>query len=370
MGARPVTHVVRLLLLVALMGLPACTAQNPTPSPRGVPDTRALVALVPHGMRQIPVRLTLPVRVDTAARIGGLRPIGGSNGGTAYVLTQAPSGLQVSAIDAAGAVTSVRVVRRPTGALAVFGGHRDLMAYGASSGRRDLLVVSSTSGKQQTVAATLVGPAAERSDLYAARWSRAGSALYFGRNPSGLGGYAAYLGDGLSSLSRYDLARKSVQTLVPYADGPGAPIACIDDLSGDQRRVVDTCVAGEVRVLDLSTGEITAVYPPSAAAAFGLLRDARFSPDGSRVAFALNRGNPEAERGAIAVSRRLGGRAQFVVLGPRGSLVMLLGWLNGRTLLVQTQAVNCSKACSTIWVARLGTDHLQRLADATAATLS
>jgi tricorn protease-like protein len=73
---------------------------------------------------------------------------------------------------------------------------------------------------------------------------------------------------------------------------------------------------------------------------------ARFSPDGSRVAFALAAGDPSAEQGWIAVSDGASGSSKLVLTSEAGSFDSVIGWLDDQTLLVQVNAISCSSGCS------------------------
>ena len=110
---------------------------------------------------------------------------------------------------------------------------------------------------------------------------------------------------------------------------------CLDALSGDYRFVADHCTPNTITIRDLSSGASSSIQPPAAAAGARLLGSARFSPDGKRLAFALAVGDPNAEKGWVAVSDGTGGASRLILTGQPGLIYTVIGWLDDQTVLVQ-----------------------------------
>src|SRR5258705_13899794 len=91
---------------------------------------------------------------------------------------------------------------------------------------------------------------------------------------------------------------------------------CLDDISPDESQAALHCGLQDISVLSPAGGGVTHIQPPPEVAEFGQLGDARFSPDGSRLAFGLARGAPDAEQGWVAVSLGMSGPARLVATSP------------------------------------------------------
>jgi tricorn protease-like protein len=89
-------------------------------------------------------------------------------------------------------------------------------------------------------------------------------------------------------------------------------------------------------VRSLDTGHTVTILPPAVVKDKSILGSARFSPDGSRLAFAGAKGDPDAEQGWLAVSDGLGSSSSLIITSEPGQYFTVLGWLNDSTLLVQT----------------------------------
>jgi len=93
---------------------------------------------------------------------------------------------------------------------------------------------------------------------------------------------------------------------------------------------------------------------------------ARFSPDGQRVAFALAKGDPNAEQGYLAISDGLEGASNFIATTDPGSYYTVLAWLNDSTLLVQLNNLQCNPTCeNSVWTIGIGGDNLTKVTDGT-----
>ncbi len=300
----------------------------------------------------------------------GLMPLGGAVGDTTYVLNLNAYPLEILRLDESGP-QPVAVSETPSYALAVWPGTGSAPARLAFS-------TSPTFDNPQTKIFSL---APDGSDLVqvlidtqtqgsppfhfmAQRWSLDGQALYFSREPYGIGGYIPF--NGASSLFRYDFATDSVTPLVPF--DLAANMLCLGDLDLRYQRAVGNCDDRTViTVYDLTgNGPDTTITPPAEAAEFGLLGSAHLSPEGGRVAFALARGNPEGEQGAIALADSLSGAARLVLTSEPGSYYTLAGWLDDSTLLVQQQTMTCADVCpASLWTVGVDGSSLTKLSDGT-----
>jgi hypothetical protein len=107
-------------------------------------------------------------------------------------------------------------------------------------------------------------------------------------------------------------------------------------------------------------GSTTWIEPPAEVPEFGALGDARLSPDGTRVAFALARRDPENEQGWVAVSDGLEGGSRLVATSDARDYFQVKQWLDGETLLLQS-----SGSVPGVWTVRADGSELRRLADGT-----
>jgi tricorn protease-like protein len=98
--------------------------------------------------------------------------------------------------------------------------------------------------------------------------------------------------------------------------------------------VTDHCTQDVITIHDLSTGGTTTIQPPAEVTGYQQMDSARFSPTGDRVAFAMAQGDPNNERGWVAVGDRSGGVAKLimVMVGDAGSYYTVQGWLNDQTI--------------------------------------
>jgi tricorn protease-like protein len=122
-------------------------------------------------------------------------------------------------------------------------------------------------------------------------------------------------------------------------------MVCLDAVSGDLRYVADHCTPGVITIRNLESGETATILPPPDLTGFQVLGSARFSPDGSQVAFALAKRDPENEQGWVAVASSSGGTARIVLAGDPGSFYSVPGWMDERTLLVQVTLNACGPTC-------------------------
>ncbi len=316
------------------------------------------------------------VALDQAAlpAMNGFLPLAGVARGTVYALAFGDQGSAV-AMDLTG-THALPFVQKPNYGLAVWPGDAasgPRLAWGtqtAYSDTRTSLVTSAPDGSQlETLLTENGGGSAGPYQLLAERWSADGKSLYFSREPFGIGGYILF--PGASSLYKLDVATKQITEVIPFKLGAGAQVICLDALSGDDRLVADHCTDKVITIRDLSTGQSTVIQPPTEISGFGPLGSARFSPDGTRVAFALAKGDPSGEQGWVAVSDALSGGSKLVLTGQTGQSFIVIGWLNANTLLLQTDTLQCNPDCpSSVWTVGIDGGGLTKVADGIFLTLA
>lgn len=216
------------------------------------------------------------------------------------------------------------------------------------------IFVSALDGTQQQTVLTETNDNSLRV-LVVAGWSRDGQQLYFSREPLGIGGYILF--GGISNLSVYSLADGSSQELI---SSEAAVAICLDALSPDEQWVADHCETKAVAVRNLKTGERNQIAPPVGLTEANLAGSARFSPDGTQVAYSLARGEPENEQGWVAVSEGLSGGSHLIATSPPGGYFTVAGWLDANTVVLQFWG-----ATASVWLARVDGSDLKRLAEGT-----
>ncbi len=189
--------------------------------------------------------------------------------------------------------------------------------------------------------------------LHVVRFSPDGQSLYYSQEPLGLGGYIPF--GGISDLWALDLAAGTSRQLVPSA---AAGTICLDDFTPDVSLVTLHCAEKTISVLDPTTGSIGLIAAPPAVTDWALHGDARISPDQTRVAYALARGNPDNEQGWVAMSEGITGTSHLVATAPTGDYFSVKGWLNNTTLVLQSW-----RGTPGVWVVQADGSDLRRLAD-------
>jgi hypothetical protein len=276
----------------------------------------------------------------------GFLPAGGSISGTAYVLDFS-SPFRALAVNVAGQ-QDLPFIKNPNYGLAVWHGGpgiRPMLAWGTQVNFNDttstLQVANLDGSNLRTVLTNSFGNEAPV-QLVAQLWSADGQSLYFSKEPVGLGGYILF--SGASNLYKVDIATGEVSEIIPQTP-PTNPQTCLDAISGDYRYVADHCTPDVITIRDLQSGGTSTIQAPADVVGYRLMGSARFSPDGSRVAFALAQGDPSNERGWVALGDRSGGSAKLIMVGDPGSSYTVQGWLDDQTLLVQSNSIVCDPTC-------------------------
>jgi WD40-like Beta Propeller Repeat len=296
-------------------------------------------------------------------------PAGGAVGNKVFALSQ--DFHSAVAVDS-GVTQPLSFITNPSYGLAVWPGDASSeprLAWGTQLDDTTLetsLMTSAPDGSQLEILHKEQASSSARFQMVAQRWSADGKSLYYSKEPYGIGGYILF--DGASSLYRIDLATQQITELIPFTPQatPGVFI-CLDALSPDYSMVADHCTPGVISVLSLDTHKTATILPPVEVKDKSILGSARFSPDGSRLAFAGAKGNPDAEQGWLAVSEGLGAGSQLIVTSEPGKYFLVLGWLDDSTLLVQSNTVQCSSGeCpNEIWTVSADGSGMNKVSDGT-----
>jgi hypothetical protein len=292
----------------------------------------------------------------------GFLPSGGSILGTAYVLDTSLA--RAVAVDANGQ-HELSFIQNPTYGLAIWRGgegSQPMLAWGTQLNQDtgSSLMIASPDGSDLETLLTINMDTSFPVQLVAELWSADGKSVYFSKEPVGLGGYILF--SGASNLYRIDVSTKEVTEIIPQPSTPN-PEICLDAISGDYRLVADHCTQNVITIRELQDGSTTTIEPPSDVVGYRLLGSARFSPSGDRVAFSLAQGNPDDERGWVAIGNSTGGVSQLVLAGEAGSYYTVLGWLDDQTLLVQSININNAGMGNQIFTVGIDSSNLTKVAD-------
>lgn len=354
----------------------ATTAPAPTTSPTSAAPTQ-----IPPGQTSVKLSLAVQAADGTISLVApadwavktfkpafnGLLPRGGSAAGTAYVL-DLTSLAKAYAVDSSGS-RELGFIKGANYGLAVWPGNQGngaLLAWGTGPGPDvsvSNLQMSQTDGSGLVTLQTEDTTANPPRDLVAELWSGDGQNLFFSKEPVGIGGYIPF--PGASSLYKEDLTSKQVTEIIPF-DPSGGPFLCLDALSPDQRYVADHCGKTTITLRNLTDATQQTIQPPTGVSGYSLVGSARFSPDGSQVAYALAKGNPSDELGWVAVYDAFTGASKVVLTGQAGGFYNVAGWLDDQTLLVQFDGISCGGGCSnSVWVVPLDGSTATKVADGT-----
>jgi hypothetical protein len=312
------------------------------------------------------VNPNIPLGPTYNPAFNGFLPTGDAILGTAYVLDFSNQA-RVVAINENGS-HDLSFIQNPTYGLAIWRGglgNSPLLAWGTqlsgSTTSSNLQISAPDGSKLETLLTIDSGNTPGALQLVAQLWSADGQSLYFSKEPIGLGGYIPF--SGASNLYKIDIATKTVTEIIPQAPST-SPQACLDAISGDYRFVADHCTQGVITIRDLQNGGMTTIQAPTDAAGYRLMGSARFSPAGDLVVFALAQGDPNNERGWVAVGPSSGGAGKLVFTGAAGSYYTVLGWLDDQTILVQFNPIVCNPTCGNqLFTVGVDGTNLTKVAD-------
>jgi hypothetical protein len=195
------------------------------------------------------------------------------------------------------------------------------------------------------------------------RWRQDGQ-LYLIKQPvDGRGGFPPFVG--AANLWAFDPQSGSSVELV--SDDVTGRKLCLDAISPGDRLVAHHCDEGQITLLDLETGVATAVSLPDQVDSGAHLGSVRFSPDGSRIAFAAMTGGIgliEETQGYVVVSDSLslGDVSHVVVTSEAGKWFSVAAWLPGDRLVLQSHCA-APDGWPAVWTVRTDGSGLVKLAD-------
>lgn len=314
----------------------------------------------------------IPLNPTYQPLFNGMLPSGASAVGVGYVLDTTDK-VKVVAVGSNG-VVDLSFIKNPTSyGLAVWRVSSDAqlhLGWGTQptdSTQASSLMMSSLDGSllETLLTQDTSNPPMQ---LVAEFWSADGQSLYFSKEPMGLGGYILF--GGASNLYKINISTKEVTELIPLAPSSG-PQACLDAISADYRYVADHCSQDKISIRDLTSGGTATILPPADVTGFKFVGSARFSADGSRLAFALARGDQGNEQGWVAVSDSTSGASKLILTGQAGTYYTVAGWLDDQTLLVQsTNSLECTPYCkSELWSVGIDGSNPQKVADGSLLTV-
>ena len=111
--------------------------------------------------------------------------------------------------------------------------------------------------------------------------------------------------------------------------------------------------------VNLANNAVTAITPPPEVNP-GLVGGARFSPDGSRIAYGLAKHDPENEQGWVAVTEGLTGKSKLVATSLPKDYLTVVGWLDNNTIVLQSGSL-----MQGVWLANANGGSLKRLIEGT-----
>jgi hypothetical protein len=316
----------------------------------------------------------LPLGLGFTPSFNGFLPLGGSAAGSAYVLDSFNKP-KVIAIDQNGMHT-LSFINDPTSyGLAVFpgtSGNPATLAWATQSGSShpsSSIQISAPDGsKQQTLLTENTSDT--HLQLMPQFWSADGQWLYFSKEPLGIGGYILF--GGASSLYRINVKTGQVLDVIGM-DPLKETAACLDSFSADYRYIAEHCSQNFIRVRDLSSGGTISYQPPAEITTGSQLAgSARFSPDGSHLAYAVARGTADNEQGWVVVSPTDVSESRVILSSSEKSYYTVAGWLDDQTLLVQsTNLQECTPYCpSELWVVGSDGSNPYKVADGSFLALS
>jgi uncharacterized protein YraI len=188
--------------------------------------------------------------------------------------------------------------------------------------------------------------------------------LFFTKEPGdGMGGFLPFVG--AANLWVYDLQRGDSMELISDAVTGGK--LCLDAISPDDQLLAHHCDGVQITLMDLETGQTTAISLPEQMTGGAHLGSVRFSPDGSRIAFAVMTGGyglVGETQGYIAVSDGLSGGSDIIATSEPGEWFSVAEWLWGDTLVLQSHNAG-PYGWPAVWTVKADGNDLIKVADGT-----
>jgi len=328
----------------------------PTATPSPASTMRIVVQLPDNSVQLVDAsgNKTPLAKLDGQVYLASIMPMGDESGSALYVpVTGMTPG--VLRVDASG----VQKLDWIKGLLNGIAANSSQLAWGTTDIRATMIARVQISKLDGTDVKTGLEEiySGEPKSLHVVRWSRDGGKLYFSKEPLGIGGYILFAG--LTNLWSLDVSSGKA-TEVVHKIAPNAAV-CIDDLSPDETQVADHCKVNGMEVINLTTEATRVITPPSDIPQFGVVGGARFSPDGSRFAYALARRDPSNEQGWVAVSEGTRGTSRLIATSPAQDYFWVAAWLDSDTIILQSGTWRMTE--QRVWSVRADGSNLRQLAD-------
>jgi hypothetical protein len=309
--------------------------------------------------------LDVPLNPTARPTFNNFLPYGGGAEGAAYVLD--PNQAKAFVTDGYSFQDLVFIQNPTTYGLAVWPGNGispSRLAWATQNVTGDTPSTIKVSSLDGTGFDTLLTQDATNppTQLMAQFFSPDGQWLYFSKEPVGIGGYILFSGG--SNLYKINVTTREVIEVIP-AGTSEEPQGCLDAISADFRYVAEHCFQNMIRVRDLTSGG-SAIYNPPAEITTGsqLAGSARFSPDGTKLAYAVGKSAQDNEQGWVVVSDTGIDNSRVILTSQAGTYYTIAGWLDDQTLLIQsTNPLECSPLCtSELWTVKSDGTEAQKVA--------
>ena len=329
------------------------------------PTSLQLVIRASDGSLKI-ANLDLPLNPTARPTFNGFLPTGGGASGNAYVLV--PD--QAKAVVTDGTVFhDLEFIQSPAPyGFTVWPGDANMparLAWATQNISGDQSSTIKVSAPDGTLFDTLLTQDATNppTQLVPEFWSADGQWLYFSREPVGLGGFIYFSGG--TNLYKINFTTKKVVDVLPSMS-PEEPMGCLDSISPDFQLVAEHCSQDFIRLRYLASGG-TGVFnvPAEINGGFLLAGSARFSPDGSELAYAVTKGLQDEVQGWVVVSKTGIDTSKSIMASQAGSYYNVVGWLDEQHLLVQaTNVLDCSLSCkSELWTIKADGSEPEKVAE-------
>jgi Tol biopolymer transport system component len=171
------------------------------------------------------------------------------------------------------------------------------------------------------------------------RWLPDGRLLYIDE-PTGIGGYILFYG--FAGLHVYDPAASKLTNLTPSL---GAGSLCLLDISPDLKSLVSSCASSQksdISLINLTNSQVISLTRQTDQNVVG---SPAWSPSGAWMAYAYARGNPDDEKGSIALVAA-GASTPKILASVSKGYFNVAAWVNEDQFIVQRYEGNTS----SIWL--------------------